>query len=230
MQPIMLLHGAIGSVVQLARIADGLQQHFKVYTLNFAGHGGRQIPETPLSIELFAGEVIRFMAAEGLEKINVFGYSMGGYVGMYLAKHFPEKLSCLITLATKFEWDEAIAAYEVRKLDPEKTELKVPEFAESLRQLHVPGDWKKLMVKTAEMMTDMGVQNPIVPVDYKTINLPVMLLLGDRDKMVTLEETLEVYKLLPNARMAILPFTGHSVEQVDAETIALLVRKFIKKN
>ena len=80
------------------------------------------------------------------------------------------------------------------------------------------------------MMTDMGVQNPIVPVDYKTINLPVMLLLGDRDKMVTLEETLEVYKLLPNARMAILPFTGHSVEQVDAETIALLVRKFIKKN
>ena len=79
------------------------------------------------------------------------------------------------------------------------------------------------------MMTGMGVQNPIEPVDYKTINLPVMLLLGDRDKMVTLDETAGVYKALLNACMAILPNTGHPVEQVDSETIALLVRKFIKK-
>ncbi len=141
MEPILLLHGALGSAAQMARIADTLQPHFKVCILNFAGHGGRQIPETPFSIELFAGEVIRFMAAEGLEKINIFGYSMGGYVGMYLAKHFPAKLGCLITLATRFEWDEAIAANEVNKLDPVKAELKVPAFAESLRQLHAPEDW-----------------------------------------------------------------------------------------
>ncbi len=226
MEPLLLLHGAIGSSAQMMPVAELLRLNYKVYTLNFAGHGGSQLPDAPLSIELFASEVLRFMNAEGLNKISIFGYSMGGYVGMYLAKNHPDKINRLITLATKYKWDEAVAANEVKKLNPEKTELKVPAFAESLSRLHAPADWKMLMLKTADMMTELGRNNPLKPTDYAELNLPVLLMLGDRDKMVTMEETVAVYQSLPHARLAILPGTSHPIEQADAETVAYLVRKF----
>jgi pimeloyl-ACP methyl ester carboxylesterase len=50
------------------------------------------------------------MQQNQLENAAIFGYSMGGYAGMYLAKYFPERVSKLLTLATKFYWDEKIAA------------------------------------------------------------------------------------------------------------------------
>lgn len=227
MQPLLLLHGAIGASAQLKPLADSLGRAFKVYTPDFNGHGGRVGTDAPFTMAFFAEDVLQYMAEEGLEKAAIFGYSMGGYVGMYLAKHYPDKVDKLITLATKYHWDEGTAAKEVQMLNPEKIEQKVPAFAESLRKLHEPNDWKQLMGKTADMMLSIGKDNPLKPEDYTTITTPAMLLLGDRDKMVTLDETLAVYKALPNARMGMLPNTPHPVEQVDVAMLSFMVGSFL---
>lgn len=227
MQPLLLLHGAIGASAQLKPLADSLGRAFRVYTPDFTGHGGKAGTDAPFTMALFAEDVLQYMAQEGLGKAAIFGYSMGGYVGMYLAKHYPEKVDKLITLATKYHWDEATAAKEVQMLNPEKIEQKVPAFAESLRKLHEPNDWKQLMGKTAEMMLALGKDNPLKPEDYATITTPAMLLLGDRDKMVTLDETLAVYKALPNARMGMLPNTPHPVEHVDVALLSFMVGSFL---
>ena len=64
--------------------------------------------------------------------------------------------------------------------------------------------------------------------DYAAINIPVLLLLGDRDKMITLEETIAVFNQLPNAQMAMLPGTPHPIEQVDISLLSFLIEKFLK--
>ena len=46
-------------------------------------------------------DAIELLQQNNMEQANIFGYSMGGYVGMYLAKHHPGKNNRLITLATK---------------------------------------------------------------------------------------------------------------------------------
>jgi pimeloyl-ACP methyl ester carboxylesterase len=89
MQPLLLLHGAIGASAQLKPLADHLGRAFKVYTPDFSGHGGRAGTDAPFTMALFAADVLQYMALAGLEKAAIFGYSMGGYVGMYLAKHLP---------------------------------------------------------------------------------------------------------------------------------------------
>jgi hypothetical protein len=45
--------------------------------------------------------------------------------------------------------------------------------------------------------------------------------------MVTLDETLAVYKALPNARMGMLPNTPHPVEQVDVALLSFMVGSFL---
>ena len=227
MQQILLLHGAIGADDQLSKLQEELANSFSVLTLNFSSHGGAPYTSEPLSIKLFAAEVISFLNRKGINNINIFGYSMGGYVAMYLAKYHPEKINKIITLATKFNWDETIAANETKMLNAEKIETKLPEFAAELKKRHAPNDWKTVLKKTAAMLIEMGKDNPLKPGDYAAIPHPVLLMLGDRDKMVTLDETLEVYKNLPKAQLTILPNTAHPIEMVNQARLAYEIKSFL---
>ncbi|MCF8449519.1 MAG: alpha/beta fold hydrolase [Taibaiella sp.] len=227
MEPLILLHGALGSSVQLQPLADALSITYDVHLLDFSGHGGKPVAAEAFSMEMFANDVISYMMLKGLDKVSVFGYSMGGYVGMYLARHYPARVKKVVTLATKYHWDEATAAREVQMLNPEKIEQKLPAFAATLIARHAPTDWTTILGKTAELMTGLGAANPLLANDYTAITTPSLLLLGDRDKMVSLDETVAVYKSLPAAQLGILPGTSHPIEQVDVDMLAMMIYRFV---
>ena len=229
MQHILLLHGAIGAKDQLQPLANALQENFIVHTLDFTGHGGTAIPGEGFSINLFAAQVLGHLDEHNIEQANIFGYSMGGYVAMYLAKHYPQKIKKLVTLATKFYWDETVAAKEVKMLDPDTIQQKIPAFSQQLEQRHAPANWKEVLQKTKELLEGLGRNNPLQLKDYTAIATPSLLLLGDRDKMITLEETVDVYKELPNAQLGILPATPHPIEQTDINLLAFFIKRFCKE-
>ena len=226
MQHLLLLHGAIGAKDQLEALSIALQPYYKVHMINFYGHGGEPFNED-FSIQAFAAGVQSYMAANDIHSAHIFGYSMGGYVALYLAKCFPEKIAKIITLATKFHWDEAVASKEIQMLNAEKIAAKLPEFAKTLKERHEPNDWKELLLRTAEMLTALGRNNTLKPEDYRNIQSKILVLLGDRDKMITLEETVSVYKSLPDAQMGMLPDTHHPIEQTDISTLAFFTRQFL---
>ena len=228
MQDILLLHGALGDSEQLKALDTSLANDFTVHRINFAGHGGTAFTTNPFSIDNFGKQVIDFLNRLNISSINIFGYSMGGYVAMYLAKYHPKKIKSLITLATKFHWDESIAARESTLLNAQKIEEKVPAFAAALKERHQSDNWKIVLQQTADMLTVLGRNNPLQLKDYNHIEQPVLLLLGDRDKMVTLEETLAVYHQLPNAQLSLLPGTLHPIESVNTERLAFEIRSFLR--
>ena len=229
MQHIILLHGALGSKDQLQPLTKALGSSFQLHSFNFSGHGGRPFPLTAFSIPLFAEQIAEYMKETNIEQANIFGYSMGGYAAMYLAKHHPDKINRLITLATKFHWDDKTAAREVKMLDAKTIQEKVPAFAAQLQQRHAPNDWLVLLDKTKELLTNLGKQNTLQLEDYTYITTSSLILLGDRDKMVTLDETVAVYKQLPNAQLGVLPGTPHAFEQVNAQVLAEMITMFINE-
>jgi pimeloyl-ACP methyl ester carboxylesterase len=222
---LLLLHGALGSDDTLQPLAQALEEHFSVHTLNFPGHGGTEMPDH-FAIPSFVNYVKNFCNENHLQQASIFGYSMGGYVAMHLAKQQPELVKKMATLATKFHWDEATSAREVKMLQPDVIEQKVPKLAAQLQQRHAPNDWKQLVQQTAAMLSAMGADNPLKPEDYAGIQTPVLIMLGDRDKMVSMDETLNVYKGLPQAQLAVLPSTPHPLEQVDVNLLAFLLKQF----
>ncbi len=228
MQHLILLHGAIGAKDQLYPLTIPLKHHYTIHTLNFSGHGGNSIPDDRFSIELFAKDVLRYMQQQNIENLSIFGYSMGGYVAMWLAKNYPEKINKLITLATKFYWDEIIATKEIKMLNAEAIEQKIPAFANQLKQRHAPNDWKLVMQKAAEMLMNLGVNNTLKTEEYSSVAAPCLLLLGDCDKMVTLDETVAVYKQLPNAQLGVLPNTPHPIEQVNVDMLVYMMQRFLQ--
>lgn len=227
MQPIILLHGALGSKDQLQPLTKALENYFQVHTFNFSGHGGRPFGDKHFSISLFSDQIGEYMQEMGISQTTIFGYSMGGYAAMYLARQFPDKISKLITLATKFHWDEKTAAREVTMLNGKTIQEKVPAFAAQLQQRHAPNDWLVLLEKTSQLLTDLGKQNALQPEDHAAIATPCLLLLGDRDKMVTLDETVAVYKQSPHGQLGVLPGTPHALEQVNVPLLAGMISTFL---
>lgn len=214
MQSIVLLHGALGSDRQLEPLRKHLSESFNVHVLCFEGHGERNT-DRGLSIQNFSENLIHFLEAKKLEKPLVFGYSMGGYVALYSEAKFPGTFSRMVTLGTKFHWTADVAAKEVRMLQPDIIEEKVPKFAGHLAKMHAPNDWKENMRNTAKMMEEMGENPPLNDVDLSKIQCPVQLLLGSKDMMVTESETLVIKAQLSNAKFDMLEGVEHPIEKLE---------------
>lgn len=225
MRNILLLHGAIGSAAQLEGLKKRLEGGYQVHSPDFPGHGGKP-GSGRFSIPAFASYVLDYCKLNQLASVSVFGYSMGGFVALYLARHHPGIVEKIITLATKFHWDEETAGREIKMLQPEKIEQKLPQFAGILQQRHGADNWKEVLHKTADMLKELGEDNALKTQDFRELTLPCLLLLGDRDKMVSLEETASVYNHLPNAQLSILPGTPHPLEAVDMDLLAFMIRRF----
>lgn len=222
MKKIILLHGALGAADQLAPLADELMANgFHVFTFNLSGHGQKHFA-SDFSIDTFASELKRFTLNNNLEQPHIFGYSMGGFISLYLAKREAKLLGNIITLGTKFKWTKEIAEKEIMALNPEVILQKVPAFAKALETRHGAG-WKTLLHKTAGMLLHMGENNPLQPGDFDPIENKVTLGLADGDKMVTLEETREVFDKLKNVNMYMLPNAKHPIETVNTKLLAQVI-------
>ena len=225
MKQLLLLHGAIGAKDQLTPLAEKLKDNFKIHTLSFGGHGGEPMPDV-FSIEIFAKDVLDYMKKNNLDKVSIFGYSMGGYVALYLAKHHPTKIDKIFTLATKFAWTPDISQKEIRMLDAAKIEEKVPAFAKTLAERHAPHDWKLLLKKTSDMMVALGYKNSLTLEDLEAIESPAIISVGDDDNMVTLDETKAVAHHLKNGKLHIFPDMLHPVEKVDLDELSAEIVSF----
>lgn len=227
MPSILLLHGALGSKQQFDQLKTELEKTMTVYTMNFEGHGG-VASSRPFLISHFAENVLDFMNENKLRGVDVFGYSMGGYVAMSLAVNHPGLFGKIITLGTKFDWRRESAEKEVRMLNPEIIELKVPKFAETLKELHTPNDWKEVMQKTANMMLDLGSGNSTSEAAIQAIHGKVIIARGDNDNMVSKEESQFVVDLMPNAKYLELPGIEHPIEKIKTDVIYRLISENVK--
>ncbi len=228
MKRILLLHGAIGAKDQFGVLQELLSADMEVHTMNFTGHGGGTIPVEPFAIDMFARDIIAYLDSNHIDEVNIFGYSMGGYAALYAALNNPGRIGKIFTFATKFEWIPEIAEREVKMLDAEKMKVKVPKFAQELAKRHGEDKWETLLLKTAEMMTGLGNRNVLTAELMKQINNKVLVGIGDSDKMVSLEETIAAFRVLPNANLIVLPGTPHPIEMADSTRLAAEIKIFFE--
>lgn len=213
------LHGALGSATQF----NPLLQHLSGIAHHFPGHGPNPI-DAPYSMAGFAKSVLEAMDEQGIQQTEIFGYSMGGYVALYLAAHHPERVSRVITLGTKLDWSPDVAAGMNRMFDPEKIAAKVPQFAEKLAAEHA--DWQGVCRATATFLDVLGHGGGLSDTEFSSIQCPVTIGWGDQDNVVTEVESRRVAGLIPKGEMVVLPGVKHPLEQVATEALVQYVEQY----
>lgn len=221
---LLCLHGALGSAAQLRSGLSPLAEKANLLFFDFPGHGERSAEL--LNIDACVAATRDYMLKNQLAGTAIFGYSMGGYVALMLAKQHPELVGQIITLGTKLNWNPHDAATETQKLNPEIILEKVPKYAATLQQLHGE-NWKTVLAGTTELMLDLGNNPRLTDTIYQTIQHPVLLCLADGDTMVTREETIHAAWLLPNGEFAEIPNSGHAIEKVDVGELGKLIGRII---
>lgn len=227
--PLLLLHGALGSKEQLFPLQKLLSSEREVLLMDFEGHGNFK-SKNDFSIERFTQNILDFLKEKKIPKIDIFGYSMGGYVAMNLSLKHPDLIGKIITLGTKFEWTPAFAEKEIRMLNPEAIEMKVPAFAERLKHLHGIEYWKSVVLKTAKLMQDLGENPTLTKADFQKINISTLICLGTLDAMATQIESKEVSNWLQNGQFLEIENLKHPIEIAPIDKIIAIITNFISAN
>ena len=215
---LVMIHGANGSAATLGPLSGLLARDANLLVPDWPGHGGRELPAT-LDIPLIARDVLARMDEQGMRQAAFFGYSMGGMVALYLARHFPARVQGLALLATKVVFDANAVSHLQHLSDPERIRRVDPTRPETLRQRHAPQSWEAVLAQNRAMFAETGQMPPLTGHDLPRISTPALVISGLQDQLVGPDETREIARLL---RGHLLMFAGpaHPLELVPLPQVA----------
>ncbi|MBW3804905.1 alpha/beta fold hydrolase [Aeromonas jandaei] len=92
---VILIHGLFGSLDNLGLLARALGEHYRVISVDLRNHG-TSFRSDDMSYPAQAADILALMDHLGLAQAAIVGHSMGGKVGMQLAKLAPARVSRLV--------------------------------------------------------------------------------------------------------------------------------------
>ena len=234
-EPLVVLHGAYMNIPTMGEIIPMLAETHTVYALELQGHGRTNDIDRPITYPNMTSDVAAFMDAVGLEKADVFGYSMGAAVGLRLAVEHPDKVDQLVA---------ASVAYDLSGMQPEYNAMVPTMSPEMFVGTPMEDAWKQYAPDPdgfrpfVERMIALEHEPVAWEADVKALQAPVLLIAGDADVM-TLEHTVAMFRLLgggamgdmgqplPASRLAILPATSHTAVIGQAQLLHQIIEPFL---
>lgn len=203
--PLVLIHGG-GSTIQTSfgRILPSLARNHRVIAVEMQAHGHTADIERPLSFTQDADDVAALLASLGIEQADVFGFSNGASTTLELAIRHPERVRRIVVASTMYKREGAYAWLWDMMADPKFSDLPQP-YKDAF--LEINPDTTALRRMYERDLVRMQNFTDIDDAMIAAISAPALLLVGDRD-VVRPEHAVEMYRRMPDARLAILP-GGH---------------------
>jgi pimeloyl-ACP methyl ester carboxylesterase len=113
------LHGwTASSDINFFPVYASLADSYRVVGLDLRGHGRGMRSTEPFTLEDCADDAAAVLDLLGTGSVIVVGYSMGGAVGLLLARRHPERVAALVMQATALEWHRAAQERAVWRMLP----------------------------------------------------------------------------------------------------------------
>lgn len=107
-RPPMLLLNSIGTdMASWDRALPFLLPHFRLIRMDARGHGASDAPDGAYSLDLLAADAAAVLDAAGAGSAFVCGVSLGGMIGLTLARRSPQRVQALIAACTSPRMDGA---------------------------------------------------------------------------------------------------------------------------
>jgi len=223
--PIVVLHGAYMNIPTMGGIIPALAESHTVYAIEFQGHGRTEDIDRPITYPNLSSDVAAFMDAVGLEKADIFGYSMGAAAGLRLAIDHPEKVDQLVAASVSYDMAGSQPAF-LQMIPTMTPEMFIGSPMEDAWKQYAPNP--EGFRPFVERMIALEHEPLAWGDEVKELKAPVLIIAGDAD-MMTLEHIVSMFRLLGGgepgdmgqplgaSRLAILPATSHTavINQVD---------------
>lgn len=239
---IVLIHGFAGSKLYWEKVMPDLSVNNRVIAIDLPGHGDSAMGQGKYSIEDMAGLIKELLDLLGLEKVTMFGHSLGGYITLAFSELFPQYLEgfALVHSTANPDSDEAKAG---RESNAKKVlEEGMDSFIQGLSQkLFSPANLEenaqdiKTTVKIGMSTSIQGVVSALLAMrdrinrNYvlEETNLPVLLIAGEQDQIIPPDKTFTVNK--PNIQQFTIKGAGHMSMYEQPEELVKIMEDFLIK-
>jgi pimeloyl-ACP methyl ester carboxylesterase len=216
-EPLLLLHGGLGSIDMFGPVLPTLAAHRQVIAVDLHGHGRTALGDRPINYPDMGNDVAIVLKALGYDQVDVLGYSMGSAVGLRLAVQHPGMVRRLVIASGGFSTD----AYHP-ELIPMQAQVgaamaeamrETPMYQSYVRVAPIPEDFPRLLDRMGELMRNRFDWSD----DVRKLEMPVMLVFGDAD-MFRPEHMIQFYQLLGGG----LRDAGWMREHISQNRLAIL--------
>jgi len=216
-EPLLLLHGGLGSIEMFGPILPALTKGRQVIAVDLQGHGRTALGDRPINLPAMADDIAAVVKQLGHDTVDVLGYSLGGGVALRLAIQHPEIVHRLVLVSTPYAQDGFYP-----EMLPQQAQVgaamapmmkETPMYKSYVAVAPRPEDFPRLLDRVGEWMR--------TPYDWsedvKKLKGPVMLVYGDAD-MIRLDHAVKFYQLLGGG----LKDAGWQREHMSSNRLAIL--------
>lgn len=210
------------------RIIDPIAAHRHVITFDNTGVGASS-GTVPGSIEQMADDAFAFIQALGLEKIDIFSFSMGGMIAQDIVLKHPELVRRLVLTGTGprggKDMDKVVGTTYWDVLRATLTRSDPKEFLFFNRNATGKAAGKAFIARLQERIVDRdapislrGFQTQLTairdfgrsaPSDLSAITQPTLIANGDNDRMVPSVLSEDLHRRISGSELVIYPDSGH---------------------
>ena len=234
-KPIILLHGWLASLETMMPIQKHLAKNFKVYNVDIIGFGKSDLPDSPLNTDDFGNFLKEFIDTLKIENPILIGHSHGGRTIINYAGRNLGKINKIVLIDSAGIKPKRSASYymKVYSFKTIKNVMKVfPKKFESAREKALnkfgSSDYKdspEVLRKTMSIILNED-QKSIMP----NINVPTLLIWGDKDTATPLSDAKQMEKLIPNSGIASLEGAGHFSYLDKLGEFLIILDEFLKND
>jgi pimeloyl-ACP methyl ester carboxylesterase len=233
---VVLVHGLGGRSEDWQDLAPYLTRAgYRVYLPDLPGYGQSEQPQNfSYSVPDEAAVVVGFFDALGLKRVDLGGWSMGGWIVQQVAAKHPERIRKLMLfdcagLAVKPKWDTRLftpnSAAELEQLN----QLLMPQpppvpgfIAEDILRYSQAHAWV-IQRALASMLDGHDTTDQLLP----NLKMPVLIVWGDVDHIIPLSEGQEMHKLIPQSQFDVVSGCGHLAPRQCASRIGPVAAAFL---
>jgi pimeloyl-ACP methyl ester carboxylesterase len=250
---IVFIHGLSGSWQNWLENLPYFARTHRVVAMDLPGFGASQMPAEKISIPGYAKHVDALLDKLGIERAVIIGNSMGGFIGAELAITYGTIVEKLVLvsaagLSIEHQRDERVLAllrafrnilafgtgtlasrshtlasrhrtrramFGIVAAHPGK--LPAPLVSEQLKGSGKPG-----FVDALDALTDYPIRDRL-----DDIQVPTLVVWGEDDKLVPVEDAWEFGELIPDSRVVVYDDTGHVAMLERPDAFNALVEEFL---
>lgn len=252
-EPLLLLHGLVGSTKNWRQNISAFAQHSTVYAIDLPNMGGSgRVEGLDASLAATADRLAMLMDALAIEQADIAAHSHGGAIALMFAARHPSRTRRLILFAPANPFcnlsDQLVRFYNTRlgvwfaRLVP-----RLPEQWKAIALKRMYGDRRRMPLDALRGYTD-GLHIPGT-IDHvmqilsrwrgdmarlrvqlgQMLEVPTLLIWGDRDRAVGVDSAEQLRQSLPLAELMLLPGVGHIAFEEVPETVNLVVAQWLQR-
>ena len=235
-EPLVLLHGGLGTGRDWEHLIPSLANEFRVVTIDVRGHGGSSNPSGLLTYPLIADDVAGVIGALGLDRPFVAGWSDGGQHALQIGSRYPDLVRGLLVGAADFrvtaesrDWvRKFFGVGDDGQVDLSALDENLGASAPRYRAKHPGGaeQWRSVVEQTARLWLDY---EGMTDEEFHRIRVPTLVMVGDRDEDVPVEDAVAMYRAIPNAELAVCPNADHFIPWRHPDWLATTMRAFVRR-